>query len=450
MFNRIDRILPFRPLQIDSVKQIVRREIGKLKRREGIWQRGVELNVAEQVADKIATSSMDLRYGARPIQRLVHESITVPLANRLAGFSANQSIAAAVEVDDTNKIRLQVRGTEPKLRDRKSIAAVISDVQSLRRRAHQLVTGDAMIRMRNEMYQLLQSIDRHEKNLRKLRKKNNPKLADKMAVLESSIRSTQTEVSQYHHFIDKSGHIFDECARFEEQTLMQHYAQEKIDLNAVQEMHGSLLTKLKKTIFENFLFDAKAGDKATVILWSRSANTLENMLRGYLAFSKQYDLRASGFRLDRHNPAMADRVQGTLLRESDQSKACDVFQLPQNRLFDRAEARLALGISLSGPAAWPMFGYEAGRHFFKTQHGTEEVFVQLLGGRLLEHEIADSLITVGPFDSFPVQRTYQMQRHQVEDKAIGKLRLEEGISIQAAVTQSLEACLEYHLNKYIQ
>ena len=147
---------------------------------------------------------------------------------------------------------------------------------------------------------------------------------------------------------------------------------------------------------------------------------------------------------------MADHVQGTLVRESDQTKACDVFQLSQSRLFDQAEARLALGISFTGPASWPMFGYEAGRHFFKTKYGTEEVFVQLLGGRLLEHEIADSLMTVGPFDGFPVQRTYQMQRHQVEDKAIGKLSLEEGVSIQAAVTKSLEACLEYHLNKYIQ
>ena len=450
LFNRIDRILPFRPLQIDSVKQIVRREIEKLKRREGIWQRGVELNVSDQVADQIATASMDLRYGARPIQRLIHETLTVPLADRLAGFSANQSIAAAVEIDDRDKIRIQVRGTEPKLRNRKSIAAVINDVQSLRRRGHQLVTGDAMIRMRNEMYQLLQSIDRSKKNVRKLQKKKNEKLADKIAALEASIRSTETEASQYRHFIDKSGHIFDECATFEEQTLMQHYAQEKIDLDAVQELHRSLSTKLKKTIFENFLFDAKTGDKATVILWCRNPNTVNQMLRGYLAFSQRYDLRATGFRLDRYNPAMADHVQGTLVRESDQTKACDVFQLSQSRLFDQAEARLALGISFTGPAAWPMFGYEAGRHFFKTKYGTEEVFVQLLGGRLLEHEIADSLMTVGPFDGFPVQRTYQMQRHQVEDKAIGKLSLEEGVSIQAAVTKSLEACLEYHLNKYIQ
>ena len=450
LFNRIDRILPFRPLHLDSVKQIVRREIDKLKRREGIWQRGVELNVSESVGDQIASSSMDLRYGARPIQRLVHESITVPLANRLAGFAANQSVAAAVELDETNKIRIQARGIEPKLRDRKSIAAVINDVQNLRRRAHQLVTGDAMIRMRNEMYQLLQSIDRNEKTIRKLRKKKGERLADKVAILEALIRKTETEVSQYRHFIDQSGHVFEECTGFEERTLMQFYAQEQMDVETLQGTHGCLLTKLKKTIFENFLFDAKAGEKATLILWSRHSQTLEQMLRGYVAFSERYDLRAAGFRLDRHNPAMADRISGTILRESDATKACDVFPLPRKRLFERSESRLALGITFTGPAAWPMFSYESGRHFFKTDNGTEEVFVQVIGSPLLEYRIADPLMTLGPFDEYPLQRTYQMQRHQVEDAAIGKLPLEEGVSIQAAVIKSLDACLEHHLNKYIQ
>jgi ATP-dependent Clp protease ATP-binding subunit ClpA len=78
MFNRIDRIVPFLPLDEATVEKIVRRELDLVGRRDGVLLRGVAFAPDDAVVRHLATSGYDRTYGARPLKRLIERDLLVP------------------------------------------------------------------------------------------------------------------------------------------------------------------------------------------------------------------------------------------------------------------------------------------------------------------------------------------------------------------------------------
>src|SRR5436853_6743006 len=62
LFNRLDRIVPFAPLDAETIAAIARREIARLAGRDGLRFRGIALDVAADVADQLAIAGYDPRY----------------------------------------------------------------------------------------------------------------------------------------------------------------------------------------------------------------------------------------------------------------------------------------------------------------------------------------------------------------------------------------------------
>ncbi len=79
-FNRIDRIVAFKPLGEDTIRQVARRELGKLLLREGITRRRLLVEVDEPVIEVLARDGFHPRYGARPLQRELERAVIRPLA----------------------------------------------------------------------------------------------------------------------------------------------------------------------------------------------------------------------------------------------------------------------------------------------------------------------------------------------------------------------------------
>lgn len=80
LFNRIDRIVPFLPLAEDTVERIAERELELVRRRGGIRDRGLDLDLGPGVAAAVARRGFDPRYGARPIKRAAERLVLAPLA----------------------------------------------------------------------------------------------------------------------------------------------------------------------------------------------------------------------------------------------------------------------------------------------------------------------------------------------------------------------------------
>ncbi|MCA9541880.1 MAG: AAA family ATPase, partial [Myxococcales bacterium] len=100
-FNRIDHIVPFMPLERTAIEAITRRELSAFLTREGLRQRDLRVELADDVHDWIAARGVEPRYGARPLKRLIEQRVAAPLARFLSGTTvptgARLSIAAEGE-----------------------------------------------------------------------------------------------------------------------------------------------------------------------------------------------------------------------------------------------------------------------------------------------------------------------------------------------------------------
>ena len=80
LFNRIDEVLVFEPLQRAQVSEIARRLLAKLAARLA-EARGVTVEFEPSVIDcLLAAGGVDLTLGARPMQRTISRLVEAPLA----------------------------------------------------------------------------------------------------------------------------------------------------------------------------------------------------------------------------------------------------------------------------------------------------------------------------------------------------------------------------------
>jgi ATP-dependent Clp protease ATP-binding subunit ClpC len=99
-FNRMDQVVTFQPLNSEAVKAIARRELDAIAKREGLLRNGVTVAWSEALVERVAGIGFDLRYGARPLQRVVEREVVAPLARWLLdNLVGNGSIIRADWVD---------------------------------------------------------------------------------------------------------------------------------------------------------------------------------------------------------------------------------------------------------------------------------------------------------------------------------------------------------------
>ena len=107
LFNRIDQIIPFKPLTQEVVRLVVEREIKLLKNKEGVKFRKMDLVLKKGVMDFLAEKGYDTKYGARNLQRFIREQLTIPLAKRLNLIDFDDQLIVEVLVAD-NKLDIKI------------------------------------------------------------------------------------------------------------------------------------------------------------------------------------------------------------------------------------------------------------------------------------------------------------------------------------------------------
>jgi len=83
LFNRLDQVIPFNALDLTVLRPIVRRELDKIMVRDGLRTREVQVQIDPAVIDYLANLSSETHYGARQLQRTLHQQVVVPLATTL-------------------------------------------------------------------------------------------------------------------------------------------------------------------------------------------------------------------------------------------------------------------------------------------------------------------------------------------------------------------------------
>lgn len=106
--NRIDRIVPFRPLERDDIRRIVQREIGKVLMRSGIVRRNLTFDRDETLIDLLADKGFDPRYGARPLKREVERRLLLPLARTIVELGSRAERALLRLIAEDEEVRVEV------------------------------------------------------------------------------------------------------------------------------------------------------------------------------------------------------------------------------------------------------------------------------------------------------------------------------------------------------
>ncbi|MCA9708882.1 MAG: ATP-dependent Clp protease ATP-binding subunit, partial [Myxococcales bacterium] len=84
LFNRIDRVVPFDPLDAAAATQIARRELERLLTRRGLTERSVYVRFTDAVVRRVVAEAFDPRYGARSLKRWLEDRVGAWLADEIA------------------------------------------------------------------------------------------------------------------------------------------------------------------------------------------------------------------------------------------------------------------------------------------------------------------------------------------------------------------------------
>jgi len=82
--NRITKTIHFRPLSLEAIRRIAKKELVRIAERRGVRLRNLKLRVTPKLDEAILARGFHSEYGARPVQRAVRELVIAPLTASIA------------------------------------------------------------------------------------------------------------------------------------------------------------------------------------------------------------------------------------------------------------------------------------------------------------------------------------------------------------------------------
>jgi ATP-dependent Clp protease ATP-binding subunit ClpA/ATP-dependent Clp protease ATP-binding subunit ClpC len=109
LWNRIDHVVPFRPLTPEVAERIVDKELARLLARRGLRERSVLVYAGAAVRARAVAEAFDPRWGARTVKRWLEDHIATLLADELGkGEAARMRVARLFELPATGAIGVEV------------------------------------------------------------------------------------------------------------------------------------------------------------------------------------------------------------------------------------------------------------------------------------------------------------------------------------------------------
>lgn len=113
-FNRIDRLISYRPLGPGTLRRIARRALGEILERRGLRQPRVMVDVAPELVEHLITGAVDRRYGARTLKQRIERELLSPLAREMIRERASDELTRVTIVPhETRGIELKLHSLEP-------------------------------------------------------------------------------------------------------------------------------------------------------------------------------------------------------------------------------------------------------------------------------------------------------------------------------------------------
>ncbi len=161
--GRLDRVIPFRPLDRDEVRTIATLMLERIRGRRGLQDRGSALELTDAALTALAEGGFHEAYGARALRRHAEEALVAPIATAIAHAPRGAQLHVRLEDEPPpgeplqkavrNGLVVEVLPAEHKVS--LSELQVLNEVLLLRRQAGQWMELPAVEAHREEMFTTL-------------------------------------------------------------------------------------------------------------------------------------------------------------------------------------------------------------------------------------------------------------------------------------------------------
>ncbi|HEU4837534.1 MAG TPA: AAA family ATPase [Pyrinomonadaceae bacterium] len=459
IFNRIDHIVPFLPLDRKTVEQIAARELKLVERRDGLMRRGVVLRTAPQALEVLARRGYDAHYGARPLKRLIERELLLPLAvelNRRPAMTEGKRTTMIADVDvKAGHIAVALSAETRPAHEDSSLAARVDRLADLRRRIVRLGRSSAVIELQNTIWRLSEMERRIRKAARRAKLKAKI-IQDRFAALNPAEAAVLALLPKYRQKMASLSELESRSANAEDEALIMFYSGEANTLpvdqtHAVREIETGLQELLRQ------LLDLKYAhpNRVTLAIYSENKDALFELARAYYktAVGMQMQVAVSYYTANLPPELFDDR--GKLKKQEDDAEpkvidllgrkvVRDITNKPVEFLAHKPEACNAIVFRLDGKSAYATWNGEHGLHVFVEGKTSNPVMVHTSDVEATEYRppsFLDRRGAIQPANVGPCRRTYKRAEMYAEDHLVHSQREWHG---------NLPAVLSFFMDQQLQ
>ena len=365
LFNRIDRIVPFAPLDRATIRAIARRELDKVRSRDGIRHRRISVDVDPAVVDFLADRGYEPRYGARPLQRAIDRRLATRLAECVNRYDADLPIAARVElVDGDVAVSARARRDEERAAGGAGASArdVASAVTRARRRVQLLDVSAFMQDVRNELHRLRDGLARL-----KWRKQRNRGWLDERRAAEAD--RTAARVERLQACAKDAKALMERAVRLEDDALSAFHAGRPLDTGAVRESLQALEDRRRRLAMAALLESDPVPERITLVLSGEDRQQVAGLAAAYLGVMRRREGRPTLDELHRHPPPPGAVALSAFRQKPADDQTGIVYARPVRHaarfLASPPEKLLGVALSVTGQLFNQLLRGEKGRHVFR-------------------------------------------------------------------------------------
>ncbi len=440
LFNRIDRIVPFGPLDQATISEIAEREVAAIRRRDGITYGDVTLNIPAEVTGHLAEAGYEPRFGARPLKRAIERRLLAPLAAGLNAYSGELARTGEVQLEQ-GELKVKVRAKSDRAGSLFPDSAATDAARrstSLRRRVQALERSADVLRLRNETTRLAM---KEERWLREQQKGTFTAPPEEMGRL-SLLRRLLSE-------LDK---LAASVVLLEDEALLSLYTDNRLDDDRSSDL-SMLADEWRELLFDVYAQRFLDADRVLVAVYGEDQGQTRDLTHAYFALARTRGLRCELHTLTTHDPQRDFNKPGVRqLRKTVEPPDGTMKETIVDAL--RAEAQqfdwhgtqtgaIGLALALHGRLAYPLFEPEGGLHVFRhANNQTHKCLVDIGDGRLDRYLPPPSIDRRGAIGSQPLRRTYDLANETADDERLGK-RLQ-------APARGLDALIAFAVEEWLQ
>ncbi len=440
LYNRIDRIVDFAPLDQNTLRGITRRQLELLQARDGIQYRGVALCVEDGVLDELAAKGFDPRYGARPLKRVMERELLKPLAVGINRYTGNHPLAAHIDWAEGVRVQVKAVPAEPGTRvNRLGVAAndtaaqFAKDLATLRRKVLRLEGSVTTLEFQNELFRLEQQ--RGQRIKRSLRPDG----------------ELEARWKELHEHLAAMSRCIQDVTHLEDDVLMAIYQNQEVDLTDSREMFGELESLWQEVLWSAYAatLDRKTRDQITLVIYAEDTAALIELAAAYRALiEKRGDLvRWMGLvsAQGHSKPKLADGqswIGKIKVSEPSTRLIGQSFNQDWKAAFKAAPKCVGLGLRITGKLAFPLYHLEQGVHLISADRHGHRCYVDTALADYPKYQPPYNVDRKGFADDQVKRRTYNKNANKVEDHWLDKEQFWDGVVLEEPLIELVEARLQ--------